>query len=502
MPYASSDPRLIVSYPFVERGPFMIGLRLWYVLMLAFLFTPALGAQDKPASPWAIDRSLTVTPQTAPTPALTYRLLPPSWELKDGNAVPIYLRLVHEQNDAARKYWSETPLPWNKLPVDKVPLDEARKFLEAHRNFLRQIELGARRRTAEWNYTLDAGDPIGLLLPDVQWMRKYNPMLILQVRVALAEGDFKSAAHHLETGFAFSRHIAEGPFYINNLVAIALASQFAGTVADFIERPDAPNLYWALTALPHPLIVQRRAQDIEYRMLEMVFPELADLDRERTGEQWDAILRRIRSAIRNISMEGKPPKLPNWFPAQRTPEEPAANSPDLSAARAFVARTKGLPAEKVEAMPPAQVMLLYFAGTYSEKRDDLFRALDLPYPQARTLLNAAVKRLREIPSSEGEAMARALLPALDRVTAAQARIERNLHALRVIEALRIYAAAHDGRLPVKLGNVTEVPVPDDPGTGQPFEYSRDGDTATLVSQVPDDSLPNNGIRYRVSVRKK
>ena len=41
-----------------------------------------------------------------------------SWELKEGNAVPIYLRLVHEQSDAARKAWTETPQAWNALPID------------------------------------------------------------------------------------------------------------------------------------------------------------------------------------------------------------------------------------------------------------------------------------------------------------------------------------------------------------------------------------------------
>ncbi len=56
-------------------------------------------------------------------PALKYRLLPLNSELKEGNAVPIYLRLVHEQNDATRKYWTETPKPWNGMPVDKIPLD-------------------------------------------------------------------------------------------------------------------------------------------------------------------------------------------------------------------------------------------------------------------------------------------------------------------------------------------------------------------------------------------
>jgi hypothetical protein len=487
----------------------MIRLRQWSVLLFAVLLAPALRAQDKPASPWAIDRTLSVSPRSAPVPALKYRLLPLSSELKEGNAVPIYLRLVHEQNDASRKYWTETPKPWNLLPVDQVPLDEARKFLERQRYMLRQLELGARRRTAEWNYTLDPGDvdrgPIGLLLPDTQWMRNYAPMLVLQARVALAQGDFPAAAHHLETGFAFSRHVAEGPTLIHRLVAIALVSQFADTVADFAERPDAPNLYWALTALPHPLIDLRAAEEWEYRMVELQIPELGDLDRERSPEQWDGILRRVRTELRplaSLGPEDGKPKLPDWFPKGSAPEDPAAKSPDLPAARKFVARMKGLSADKVEAMPPAQVLILFMVGTYQEDRDDCYRASYLPYPQCLPLLEAAHKRLRDAPISEAHVLARLFLPALNRVISAQARVERNLAALRVIEALRIYAAAHAGKLPEKLDDVTEVPLPNDPGTGKLFEYLLEGDTATLVSQIPNDPRPNNGIRYRVTIRKK
>jgi hypothetical protein len=483
----------------------MIRLRTWSALIFAVALTPALGSQDKGGTTWVVDRTLSVSPQSAPVPALSYRLLPPSWELKEGNAVPIYLRLIHEQNDAARRAWVETLEPWINLPVDKVPLDEARKFLKSRHYALRQLELGARRRTAEWDYTMEEPNPIGLLLPDLQAMRNYGPSLILQARVALVEGDFKGAAHHLETGFGFSRHVAEGPTLIHSLVAVALASQFAGTVADFIERPGSPNLYWALTAMPRPLIDLRRGLDFEYQMLEKQFPELADLDRQRTAEQWDSDLRRLRTelqAMAGLPMEGGKQKHADWFPKDCAPGDPATKSPDLPEARRFVARTKGLSAEKVLTMASAQVLILYIAGTHHEDRDDWYRAVHLPYPQARPMFDAAAKRLRQAPISEGHLPARLLRPGLDHVMNAQVRLERNLAALRVVEALRMHAAAHDGKLPDKLADVTEVPIPDDPGTGKAFEYSRTGDTATLVSQIAAEPQAGSGIRYRVTIRNK
>ncbi len=290
----------------------MSRLRYRFAPVLVWMLVPILHAQEKAPSPWLIDRSLTVSPRTAPVPALKYRLSPLKSDLKEGNAAPIYLRLVHEQNDASRKYWSETPRPWNLLPVDKIPLEEARKFLDARRDMLRQFEIGARRRTVDWNYTLDEGNIISILLPDAQVMRQYVPMLVLQIRVALAEGDFAKAAHHMETGFAFSQHVGDGPFLINSLVGIALAAQFTGTIADLIERSDAPNFYWAIATLPHPFIDMRRALDQEYRTFEGMYPELADVEREQSAEHWNATLRRIRMDLRGLATERD--KLPDWYP--------------------------------------------------------------------------------------------------------------------------------------------------------------------------------------------
>ena len=106
----------------------MVRSRRWSVVVLLGALASLGGspAADPPAEEkWVFDKALTVAPQAVAPPALKYRLFPLSSELKAGNAVPIYLRMVHEQNDAARRHWSQTPLPWLDLPLRDLPLDEA-----------------------------------------------------------------------------------------------------------------------------------------------------------------------------------------------------------------------------------------------------------------------------------------------------------------------------------------------------------------------------------------
>jgi hypothetical protein len=449
---------------------------------------------------WLIDRTLTISPRAEPRPALKYRLMPSSWERKPGNAVPIYLRLVHEQSDARRQLWREMPAKWNQMPLDRMPLSEARKFLEGRRYMLRQLELGARRQTAEWEYTLDAGDPIGLLLPDVQNMRAYIPLLVLQARVALAEKDPATAIHHLETGFAISQHIGEAPFLISSLVAVATSSILSDAVTELVEQSDAPNLYWALSALPRPLIRMSKAMDFERAMMKLQFPDLADLDRARSAEQWDEVLKRVRKEFERLNhFERKPRPLPEG----RASTDPASKSPELATARKYLIEQRRLPEARVKQMPDAQVLVLWLANIYDDLADDTFKTTYLPYVKALPMIAAVDKRLKETPNDEGHRLARLLLPAVNKVRDAQTRLDRRIAALRVIEALRLHAAANGGKLPEKLSDITLVPVPNDPGTEKPFDYKSDPakGTATLGGTIPAKPLETTGIRYQLKVRR-
>jgi hypothetical protein len=425
-------------------------------------------------------------------PALKYRLYPSVTERKEGNAVPIYLRFAHERSDARKKQLREKPAEWNKLPLEKLPLPEVKQLLDSYNYNFRQLELGARRRVAEWNYTMDAGDPVGMLLPDVQEMRMHAPLLVLKARAEMAEGRMDDAIHTLETGFSFSQQVGDGPFFINDLVGFACTDQFVDCVLELMQRPNGPNLYWGLAVLPRPFITLRTAGEFEQAMLEMQFPELADLDRPRSAEQWDAALVRMRKLAERDIKSPKP---------GTASSDPAAKSPDLPAAKKYLAEVVGVAAPKVDAMPPAEVLLRYLSHYYRELRDQAFKGSYLPFPQYWPLSAQADQRLKAAPDTEAARLILAFLPALHKVHLAQARIERELTALQAIEALRMYAAAHGGELPEKLDQVKTAPVPNDPGTGQPFEYQRDGQTATLTSRIPGTKLETTGLCYRVTLRK-
>jgi hypothetical protein len=453
---------------------------------------------DKPVEKWLVDRTVTVSPARAPVPALKYRLYPTVTERKEGNAVPMYLRFAHERSDARKKLLREKPDEWNKLPLDKLPLSEVKEFLDGYSYNLRQLELGARRKTADWNYALDSGSLIELLLPDAQEMRMHAPLLVLKARVEIAEGRFADAIRTLETGFSFSQQINEGPFLINSLVGIACANQFADCLLELSERPDAPNLYWATTVLPRPLCDLRKAMEHEQAMPEMQFPDLADLGRDRSPEDWDRALIRVRKEIERLSKNDRDADKPK---PGTTSSDPAAKSPDLTAARNYLTEVVRMRAEKVESMPPAQALLLYMSNYYHEYRDETFKPAYLPYSQSRPLSQVAAEHLKAVPDTEAGRLVRWFLPAVFKVRSAQARIERKLAVQRVIEALRMHAAANDGQLPDKLDQVKIVPIPSDPGTGEPFVYERDGKTATIISRIPGEALNATGLRYHLTIRK-
>ncbi len=80
-------------------------------------------------------------------------------------------------------------------------------------------------------------------------------------------------------------------------------------------------------------------------------------------------------------------------------------------------------------------------------------------------------------------------------------LEQRIALLRHVEALRLYAADHDGRLPTTLAEVA-VPLPPDSFTGKPFLYTVEGATAHLRGSPPPgkETEAAFSVHYVVTIR--
>ena len=94
------------------------------------------------------------------------------------------------------------------------------------------------------------------------------------------------------------------------------------------------------------------------------------------------------------------------------------------------------------------------------------------------------------------------LPRVVELRRLQGRLEQRIALLRHVEALRLHTAENGGRFPASQADVA-VPLPVDPFTGKPFEYTLTGDTARLRggALTGEEKNPAFNLRYAVTIRK-
>lgn len=81
------------------------------------------------------------------------------------------------------------------------------------------------------------------------------------------------------------------------------------------------------------------------------------------------------------------------------------------------------------------------------------------------------------------------------------RLDRHLTMLQCIEALRLYAGAHDGKFPNKLSEITQVTIPSDPVSKKPFIYRRSGSEAVLEGPSVKGIKPEDMISYKLILKE-
>ena len=361
------------------------------------------------------------------------------------------------------------------IPTHEFPVEEAREFVNRFRSVYRYLETGSRCDHCDWEYHIRGNkNVIAVLLPEAQECRDLARGLMVKARFEIREKNYAEAIQTIRVGKTLARHAAEGcPFIVGALIGIAIDSMMNECLLELVQQPDAPNLYWTLTAMPNSPFSYYKALDVEMDFLRLVFPEVAramDDPESMTENDWknmnNDLVKQLSFLVQSYSSLSADYGLPfEMLPFLNGLWGIAA----YPKAKEWLA-SQGKTVEEIEAMPVAKVIGLWSIDRFEIFRDEYRKTVSLPSWQKRKF--NADERWDEFETiTPLDAMVRRLFPAMSSFHQAISRLEASGDVLRIVEAVRLYAAENDGRLPETLDAIESVPIPPvDPFTGKPYTY--------------------------------
>jgi hypothetical protein len=455
------------------------------ILCALLIVLPIAGRADEgPRADRTVVR-MNVQAMPAPKPALRIQLLPQLKEMSPGNPIQGYMKcFMEQQNFFYGKSALDNREKWATMPLKDLPLKELRD----HGKFaLSQADTAARLDRPDWQ-VLPAlrKDGVTTILPDLHPMRRLALALQVRFRAQVAERRFDAALVTARTMFALARHLDQHPTPIGNLVGLSVAHLALGPLEEMLQQSGCPNLYWALTNLPRPLVGFRNGLQGE----PVTF--LGEFSRFDVSTPLDeAGLARVAERLQVMREVGAPGSakmdVRAWL--ARRAGDPAI----VRAARARLVAA-GLDEARLKKLLAAQLILLDEKRAFEERRDEGARWLAMPYWQAETA--------RKAEKPDGGTLFAALRTSWAKMHRNQARLEQRIALLRHVEAIRLYAAAHEGKLPARLSDVP-VPLPVDPFTGKAVLYKVEGKRAILTGTPPraEEKNPLFNVQYEVAVTR-
>lgn len=475
-----------------------------FVLFL-LLAAPAVAQPPREPKDGKLVVPLTLSPTAVKKPLTRYYLTAQYPDMKPGNRVPTFMRSYMEQHHFFAKEQYDKREKWNEMKLEDLPLDDIKNSgaigglayrdpddpIHSHRGRpLGDVDEGARQLTADWQIWFNIReDGVGTLLPEVQKMRELASVLKVRMRYEVRTGDFEKAVYSAQTFHGLSSSFESHPTLIAYLVGLAIQSIAFEATEEMIQQPGCPNLYWSFTDFPEAVIDPRMSVGSERIITEVHFkPFIAAKEPMSEAVLWKH-LKSIDTMLQYAEPGQPPPVKYSTRAAVRSTDKKK-----LAAARTFLIDT-GMDAKVVRQLPDLQLTVTADVRAYQVFLDDIMAAYGLPHADA-------VKRIGEIEKdvkAVDPGIARWLLPSGVKIVAARTRLRQRLAYFRAIEAIRLYAHEHDGKLPEKLADCS-VPIPLDPVTGKAFEYSVKDGVATLHGENPGTE-PNTNRYYEIRIRK-
>jgi hypothetical protein len=435
---------------------------------------------------------LTVSPKALQRPVLRNSLITRVEDRQPGNAATYY--------EAAAMEVTEIRLPEDYAKIeDEVRNKALSELTQADYDKVAKAfpfkpywtALGARRPHAEWPFEQDEG--ITALLPSLGTYRKIANRLNIDARWDVHEKRYADAVDKIRIGVTLGRHMGEGTTLIEGLVGVSISATSLKTINDLVQQPDAPNLYWSLSQLPQPMIQLPWANERGW-----VYFSLPEFQKVRKGTftdgDWDSLMGRLRNPMGfvNMGMPMEGYEGPEWSGKVALT---ALNMRAYPRARAYL-KENGRSNAELEAMGPKKILATYYVETFETWMDEATKGAALPYREAHQIKGDWGKEMAASPDYRMNPML-LMIPALSQVSLATAKLDRSVALLRIVEALRMYAAGHEGQWPKELEDC-DVPIPEDPVMGKAFIYEIEDGKAVIESMGPN---MQSSVRYELMLRK-
>jgi hypothetical protein len=432
---------------------------------------------------------ITVRGTPEPIPALKYQLLPKLSDMQPGNPVRGYLKCFMEQDRLYSREEEEQRDRLLKVPLDELPDDITRYGASS----LKYADYAARLTTPDWEALPEfRRDGFWLVLPEVQKLRSVANVVKLRLRGEIKDRMFDKAVYSLQTIFGMGRNGNVHPSLIAHKVgSVCIFSTFSA-IDEFISQSGSPNLFYAFTYLPKPLLSLEHAAQGEQMAWRAEFKKLTEARHPWIKEQLDEAKKLMESLPRYTvgTTVAEVEEFDRWV---------ATRLIDKLFLDAQIKKliTEEYPAEEVRRFLPEQLLLHHFTNLLYEETDRTLRWIHAPYSEMLRIALESEQAQQNSPRSPDRIIARALSASPKEFRYSQIRIEQRLAMYQVIEAIRLHLNTKK-ELPNQLKDI-KYSLPLDPVSGTSFVWNLNNEGGLLSGEVIPS--PGNSVGKPISPRQ-
>jgi len=450
-----------------------------------------------------------LSPAREPSPALKYRFITDLSHSKPGNAATYYTRAIIDKAGYARRTaeQAEQESTWYEMPLEKLPRDEVRTFLNKWQLPLEEVKRAAECEMCDWGVRfqdMHGLEVIQVRLSEFQEARDLGRALRLRTRLEVVEHRLDDAIDSIGQSYQLARNLSTSPMVIVNLISIAIQNVTSESVGELISTDGAPNLYWALRTMPDPQIDSLPSMQFESTMAYRIFPFLKDADTaQRPAEEWQRLLTEVI-----ISLDD------HYVPNAQMPLATRMKTTAMIMRSYPIAKRElinaGYDRGRIEQMPVGQVVAIYARDCHQYVIDESLKWVSIPFAEGFKRANESIEQLKRdeymiggttsVPARDPLLINSRLGYAGTHILEASNRSRRTLAALMAIEAIRMHAAGNGGKLPASLSEISVVPVPLNPATDRPFPYRVVDQRAELLIPPTRPHDEYSGRRFLLRMR--